>query len=422
MEVYLDNHSGTKTDPRVIEEMMPYLKEIYGNPQNDHYQSLKSKEALEKARERVAYLINAKSSEIFFTSCGSESNNLAIKGAIMAYRTKGNHVIVSSIEHFSVLYAVKRLEQILGLEVTYIDVDNYGVVNVEQLKNSLREETILVSIQHANPEIGTIQPIEEISSIIREFNKNKKGDFKTIFHTDAVASCGIIEVDVEKLGVDLLSLSGSQFYGPRGAASLYIRKGIRITPQIDGGIQEGGIRAGTENVPAIVGLGKAAEIAKEEMKENYERIRNLRDRLFKGIKNNVDYVYLNGHPEKRLPSNLSLSFEFVEGESITLLLNERGIYVSSGSACASKALKMSHVLKSINVDPAIGQGTITFTLSKYNTEEEIDYVIGVLPPIIKKLRELSPLYSHFIKTGERMPAGPGTDYEEHFKEEDTYEY
>jgi cysteine desulfurase len=404
MEIYLDNHSGTKTDPQVLEAMLPYLKEYYGNPQSLHSLGTKSKQAIEKAREQVASLIGATPQEIYFTSCGSESNNLAIKGIAWAYKEKGKHIIVSQIEHFSVLYSAKRLQQ-QGFEVTYLPVDKYGFVSIEELKESIRKDTILVSIQHANPEIGTIQPIEEIAKVCKEHN--------IFFHTDAVATCGVIEIDVKKLNVDLLSLSGSQFYGPKGSAALYIKKGIRVIPQIDGGIQEGGYRSGLENVAGIVGLGKASEIAKNELQENYKKLLNLRDKLISELPKRIEYIYLNGPLENRLPNNVNISIEFIEGEGIFLLLNNHGIYVTSGSACASKALKMSHVLTAINVDPAVGQGSILMTLSKYNTEHEIDYILNVFPEVVKKLREISPLYSYFKKTGERKPAGPGTDYEHH---------
>ncbi|MCS7150929.1 MAG: cysteine desulfurase [Endomicrobia bacterium] len=413
MKVYLDNHSGTKLDPEVLEAMLPYLTEHYGNAQSLHDLGTKSKEALETARAQVAGLINCLPQEIIFTSCGSEANNLAIKGTASAYREYGRHIIVSAVEHLSVLYSVKRLNQLLGIEYTVVPVDKYGVVDLVEFGKSLREDTFLVSIQLANPEIGTIQPIKKIAEIIKEFNQQKKNkQIKTLLHTDAVAACGIVPVDVKELEVDLLSLSASQFYGPKGVAALYVRKGVRIVPQIDGGIQENGYRAGTENVACIVGLGKAAEIAYKQLQQNYQKMLNLRDKMIKEIQKKIEYVYLNGHPDNRLPNNVNFSFEFIEGESILLLLNQKGIYVSSGSACTSKALKLSHVLEAIGIDPAVGQGSVVFTLSKYNTEEEIDYVLEQLPQVVERLRSYSPLYSHFIKTGQRMQAGPGTEYDD----------
>lgn len=419
MEVYLDNHSTTKIDPEVLEEMLPYLKENYGNPQSLHNLGQRSKDAIEKSRQQVANFINCQPEEIIFTSCGSESNNLAIKGIAFAYKDVGKHIIVSLVEHLSVLNSVKKLKQLFGFEYDIVGVDSYGVVKLDELKKLLREDTILVSMQLANPEIGTIQPIKEISNIIKEFNEKRKNkNTKTFFHTDAVACCGIIPVDIKELGVDLLSLSATQFYGPKGAAALFVKKGIKIISQIDGGIQENNKRAGTENVASIVGLGKAAEIAKIQLEENCKKMLNLRNKLIDGIKNKIQYVYLNGHPTQRLPNNVNFSFEFVEGESILLLLNQKGIYVASGSACTSKTLKLSYVLEAIGVDKAVGQGSITFTLSKYITEDEIDYVLETLPPIIEKLRSFSPLYSYFLKTGQRMKAGPGTDYDEDHHSED----
>lgn len=411
MEVYLDNNSATKIDPEVLDEMLSYLREDYGNPQSLHNLGQKAKNAIENARQQVAQFINCRPEEIIFTSCGSESNNLAIKGVAFAYKDFGKHIIVSSIEHLSVLNSVERLKKLFGFEYDIVPVDNYGRIKLDALKNLLREDTILVSVQHANPEIGTIQPVKEVAKIISEFNQQRKNkQVRTLFHTDAVSSCGVIPVDVKDLGVDLLTFSGAQLYGPKGVAVLFVRKGVRIVPLIDGGVQENNRRAGTENVACIVGLAKAVEIVKKQMEENCKKMVYLRDKMIKEIPEKIQYVYLNGHPIERLPNNVNFSFEFVEGESILLLLNQKGIYVSSGSACASKNLKLSYVLEAIGIDVAVGQGTVMFTLSKYNTEEEIDYLLQELPLIITKLRSLSPLYSHFLKTGERMKAGPGTHY------------
>jgi len=385
----------------VLNEMLPYLKDAYGNAQSMHSLGNRSKEALEQARHQTADLINANDDEIYFTSCGSESNNLAVKGAAAAYTSKGKHIIVSTIEHFSVLNSAKRLEQ-AGFQVTALPVDKYGVISIDDLKQAIRPDTVLVSIQQANPEIGTIQPIEELARIAKA-----KG---ILFHTDAVATAGTIPVDVNNLGVDLLTLAGSQFYGPKGAAALYIKKGVRVIPQIDGGVQENGRRAGTENVPAIVGLGKASEIAKAEMAENNKKLIALRDRLVSALPSQMEHIYLNGHPVNRLANNINFSVEFIEGEAMLLFLDSAGIYISSGSSCASKALKMSHVLSAIKVDSAVAQGSVLMTLSKYNSNEDIDYILSEFPPIIKKLRDMSPLYAHFKKTGQRQAAGPGTDY------------
>ena len=409
IQVYLENQANTRIDEAVLNEMIPYLKENYGNAQSMHSPGAISKDAIEKARRQVASLIGSKENEIYFTSCGSESNNLVIKGVAEAYKQKGRHIIMSAIEHFSVLYSGRRLSQ-NGFEITYLPVDKHGFVSLGDVKKSLRPDTILVSVQHANPEIGTIQPIEEISKIVREKN--------ILFHTDAVCTAGIIPVDVNKLGVDLLTLSGSQFYGPKGAAGLYIKKSVRVTPMIDGGIQEDGLRAGTENVSCIVGFGKACEIAKNEIEENSKKIIRLRDRLIFELPKKIEYIYLNGPVKNRLPNNVNFSVEFIEGEGMFLLLDKKGVYVSSGSACASKSLKMSHVLSAIKVDPAIGQGSILMTLSKYNTDEEIDYVLSEFPGVVKKLRDMSPLYAHFQKTGNRLVAGPGTDYEHQHEHEE----
>lgn len=409
-EIYLDNGAGTKIDDRVLNEMLPYLKENYGNAQSMHSLGARSKDALDKARKLSADLINAGENEIYFTSCGSESNNLAIKGVAEANLQKGKHIIVSGVEHFSVLYAAKRLGQ-MGFEITYLPVDKYGLVSPEDVKKAIKKETILVSVQHSNPEIGTIQPIEEIAKLVKE-----NGSF---FHTDAVCTAGLLPIDVNKIGVDLLTYCSAQFYGPRGAAALYIRKGTKVTPQIDGGIQENGRRAGTENIPAIVGFGKACEIAKQEMNGNYEKIIKLRDRLIKELPRKIEHIYLNGHPEKRLANNINFSVEFIEGEGMLLFLDEKGISVTSGSACTSKALKMSHVLAATGMDTAVAQGSVLMTLSKYNSNEDVDYILNEFPPIVKNLRDMSPLYAYFKKTGKRQEAGPGTDYEHEHEQEST---
>jgi len=400
-EIYLDNSAGTKIDDRVLNEMLPYLKENYGNAQSMHSLGARSKDALDKARKLSADLINAGENEIYFTSCGSEANNLAIKGVAEASTQKGKHIIVSGVEHFSVLYAAKRLSQ-TGFEITYLPVDKYGLVSPDDVKKAIRKDTILVSVQHSNPEIGTIQPIEDIAKIVKENG--------SLFHTDAVCTAGLMPIDVNKIGVDLLTFCSAQFYGPRGAAALYIRKGTKIIPQIDGGIQENGRRAGTENIPAIVGFGKACEIAKQEMNENYTKIIKLRDRLINELPQKIEYIYLNGHPEKRIANNVNFSVEFIEGEGMLLFLDEQGISVTSGSACTSKALKMSHVLAATGMDTAVAQGSVLMTLSKYNSNEDIDYILNEFPPIVKNLRDMSPLFAFFKKTGKRQEAGPGTDY------------
>jgi cysteine desulfurase len=401
-QVYMDNQSNTKLDERVFEAMLPYFKDNYGNPQSMYSLGAISKDAIDAARLSAAALVGATEDEVYFTSCGSESNNLAIKGAASAYKQKGKHIVVSEIEHFSVLYSARRLAQ-EGFEVSHAPVDRYGTVIVEELEKLIRPDTILVSIQHANTEIGTIQPVEEIAKLV-----HAKG---ALFHTDAVCTAGTIPVDIKKIGADLLTFSASQFYGPKGTAALVVKKGTRVTPQIDGGIQENGRRAGTENVPAIVGLGKACDIALAEMAKNTKKISVLRDRIINELPAKIKYIYLNGHPKNRLPGNVNFSIEFVEGEGMFLHLDAKGIFVSSGSACASKALKMSHVLTAIGVDTAVGQGSILMSLSKYNNDAEIDYLLEQFPEVVSKLRVMSPLFAYFEKTGQRKPAGPGTDYD-----------
>jgi len=400
--VFLDNHSGRRLDERVYESMRPFLKDHYGNAQSMHSLGAQAKDALEKARGQVAGLIKARPEEICFTSCGSEANNLALKGIVQAQADKGKHLIISEIEHVSVLSAARRLER-TGFEVTTLPVDRYGLVDPDALIKALRPDTVLVSVQHANPEIGTIQEISALARITHDRGK--------LFHTDAVSTCGIIETDTIQLGVDLLSLSGAQMYGPRGAAALYVKKGVRLVPQIEGGIQENNRRAGTENIPAYVGLGRAAEIAFGEMSANRERVVRLRDRLIGELPRRIEHVYLNGHPVRRLPDNVNFSVEFIEGEGMLLFLDGQNIHVTSGSACTSKNLKMSHVLAALKLDAAVAQGSVTMTLSKYNTDEDVDLVLAEFPGIVKKLRDLSPLYAYFLKTGKRQEAGPGTDYE-----------
>ena len=381
--IYLDNASSTKTDDRVIDEMMPYLKDIYGNPSSVHQAGADAREGLEKARNSAAALISSSPEEIYFTSCGTESNNFALNGILEANRNKGNHIITSSIEHLSILNPLKELQK-KGFEVTIVPVDNKGFVFLAEIKKAIRSNTVLISIMHANNEIGTIQNIREISDIAKNAG--------IIMHSDAVATAGIIPFSVDELGVDALSFSSQQMYGPKGAAALYIRKGVRIKPLILGGVQERGRRAGTENIPSIVGFGKACEIAKLEMEQDSIMLINLRGRLIKGIMDNIKEISLNGSLENRLPGNVHISFEYIEGESIVLFLNMQGITVATGSSCASQALKVSHVCTSIGLGQATAQGSILFSIGKYNTVADIDKVISVLPPIIEKLRKMSPLY------------------------------
>ncbi len=387
-KVYLDHAATTPVHPRVLEAMLPYFSGRFGNPSNLHDIGREAKNAVDEARAKTALLINAKPEEIYFTSSGSESNNFALKGLAQANSQKGKHIIVSQIEHFSVLHPAKSLEK-SGFTVTALPTDKTGLVDPADVAKAITKDTILVSIMHSNNEIGTIQQIEEIAKITKE-----KG---ILFHTDAVASVGWVPVDVVTLGVDALSLSGHQFYGPKGAAALFVRKGVRIKPQIEGGVQEEGRRAGTENVPALVGLGAAAELAGAEIAHRMSYLAGLRDRLQKGLADKIDHLVINGHPTRRLPHNLNVSMWYVEGESMLLFLNMAGVSVSSGSACTSRSLKSSHVLSCIGTDAAVANGTLLMTLGMGNNAEDIDYVIEKLPPIVKRLREMSPLYEDMIK-------------------------
>jgi cysteine desulfurase len=368
--------------------MMPYFTGKFGNPSNLHDLGREAKNAVEEARAKTAALIGAKTEEVFFTSSGTESNNFAVKGLAQANSQKGNHIIVSQMEHFSVLHPVKSLEKV-GFTVTQIVPDKQGLIDPADVAKAITKETVLVSIMHSNNEIGTLQPVAEIGKITRE-----KG---VLFHTDAVASVGWVPVDVQALGVDALSLSGHQFYGPKGAAALFVRKGVRIKPQIEGGVQEDGRRGGTENVPALVGLGKASEIARAEIGNRVSYLTPLRDKLLSGLQAKVADMVVNGHPVRRLPHNVNVSFLFVEGESMLLFLNMAGIYVSSGSACTSRSLKSSHVLSCIGTDAAAANGTLLLTIGMGTTSGDVDTVLEKLPPIVQRLREMSPLYEDMLK-------------------------
>ncbi|MFW6118652.1 MAG: cysteine desulfurase family protein [Chloroflexota bacterium] len=388
--VYLDNAATTPLLPEVREAMMPYLGDIFGNPSSLHDWGDGAREAIGRARSQVAQLISADPGEIIFTGSGTESNNFAVKGLALAQQAKGKHVVVSAIEHFSVLHSARTLEK-LGFEVSEVPVDEHGVVDPDDVLRQIRKDTILVSIMHANGEVGTIEPIREIARITRER--------KIPFHTDAVATVGTMPVNVAELGVDALSLAGNQFYGPKGVGVLWIRKGVRIMPLLDGGIQEEGRRAGTENVPAIVGLGKAAELAKTHMADRIKRLTPLRDHLLKELPSRIERVVITGHPQHRLPGHASFCVEFIEGESMLMLLNSKGIAVSSGSACTSRALKASHVLIAMGLSHEVAQGSILYTLGIDNTKEDIDYVLETMPSIVDRLRQMSPLYAKFSKTG-----------------------
>ena len=387
-KVYLDNTATTPVLPEVRDVMLPFLTESFGNPSCLHEWGDIPRDAMETARGQVAELIGANPEEVIFTSSGTESNNMAVKGLAMAQQKKGKHVVVSAIEHFSVLNSAKTLEK-WGFTYSTVPVDKYGVVNPEDVRKAIRDDTILVSIMHANNEIGTIEPIEEIAKITKE-----KG---ILFHTDAVATTGNIPVNVKDLGIDTLSLAGNMFYGPKGAAALWVKKGTRILPLLDGGIQEGGRRAGTENVAGIVGMGKAAELARVAMSSRVKQLTEIRDYLIKELPLKISHVVVTGHPQNRLPGHASFCIEFIEGESMLMLLNAKGVGVTSGSACTSRALQVSHVLLAMGLPHEIAQGSLLFGMGINNTKEDMDYVLEVLPPIVERLRQMSPLYSKFIK-------------------------
>jgi len=381
--VYMDNAATTPPFPEVVEAMLPFIKENFGNPSSLHNYGVYVKKEIEKARKKVADLIHASAEEIIFTSSGAEANNLALKGIALAYQRKGKHIIISEIEHYSVLHSARSLER-MGFEITHIPVDKYGTVNPDDVLKAIKKETILISVMHANHEVGTIEPIAEIGKIARE-----RG---VLLHTDATQSVGHIQVDVQDMNVDMLSLSGHRFYGPKGIGALYLRKETRITPIIHGGIQEDGRRGGTENVPAIIGLGVAAEMVQKDLPETIERIKAMRDKLEKGLLERIDHIYVNGHPTQRLPGFLNLCVEFVEGESMVMMLNARGICAATGSACTSMARKASHVLTAMGIDEVLAQGSLLFSLGRENTEREVEQVLEVLPAIVEKLRQMSPLY------------------------------
>ena len=370
-------------DSRVFEAMKPYFMEDYGNPSSSHSFGNSAKEALAASREKVAQLVAAeKAQEVIFTSGGTESNNLAIKGVAYRNRAKGNHIITTAIEHISVINICKFLQK-QGFEVTYVPVDKQGVVDIEKLKEAINDKTILISVMYANGEIGTIQPIREIGKLAQENN--------VIFHVDAVDAAGKVPINVKEEKIDLLSISSNDMYGPKGVGALYIKTGTKIQPIIQGGGQERGLRSGTENIPGIVGMGKAAELARKEMKSEGKRLTQLRDKLIKGVLDKIDYSFLNGHPTERLPGNANLRFSYIEGESLILGLDMYGVQVSSGSACTSKTLEPSHVLLAIGLAHEEAHGSLVFTMGKQNSEEDVNYVLEILPDVVKRLRALSPL-------------------------------
>jgi len=380
----MDHAATTYVKEDVLKEMLPFFTEKYGNPSSVHYFGREVRRAVESAREKVAHALGAQPSEIYFTAGGSESDNWAIKGIAFSNRKKGNHIITTAIEHHAVLHTCQYLEK-NGFDVTYLPVDEYGRISPKQVEDAITDKTILISVMFANNEVGTIQPIKEIGRIAKER--------KIYFHTDAVQAVGNIEINVEDLNVDLLSLSAHKFYGPKGVGALYVRKGTRIDSFIHGGAQERNKRAGTENIPGIVGLGKAIELATQNIESSNKRIIQLRDRLIEGILNKIPYVKLNGHPTERLPGNVNFSFEFIEGEALLLSLDMKGIAASSGSACTSGSLDPSHVLLAMGLPHEIAHGSLRLTLGEENTEEDIEYCLEVLPDIVDRLRRMSPLFA-----------------------------
>jgi len=382
--IYMDHSATTPTRREVLDAMIPYYTEHYGNPSSIYSIARESKKAIDTARAQVAKALNAEPDEIYFTSGGSESDNWAIKGIAFANRKKGNHIITSKIEHHAVLHTFEYLEK-EGFTVTYLPVDKYGLVDPAELEKAITDKTILVSIMYANNEIGTIEPIPELAAVAKKH--------KVYFHTDAVQAIGNIPIDVKAQDIDLLSLSAHKFYGPKGSGALYIRKGVKIDNLIHGGGQERRRRAGTENIAGIVGLGKAIEMATADIEGHNRKIRAMKDRLQAGILEKIPNAYLNGHPEKRLPGNINISFEFIEGESMLLWLDDEGICASTGSACTSGSLEPSHVLLATGLPVEISHGSLRLTLGDSNTQEDVDFVLGALPKIVLRLREMSPLYT-----------------------------
>lgn len=386
--IYLDNAATTKTDEEVVKAMLPYFTENYGNASSVYEFGNKNKIVIEEARETIAKAINAKPQEIYFTAGGSESDNWALKATAEAYRQKGKHIITSKIEHHAILHTCQYLER-EGYEITYLDVDEHGVVNLEELKAAIRPDTILISIMFANNEIGTIEPIKEIGAIAKEAG--------VFFHTDAVQAFGQIPIDVEEMNIDMLSASGHKLNGPKGIGFLYIRKGIKSGSFIHGGAQERKRRAGTENIPGIVGLKKATEIALDTMQERIEKESQLRDYLMSRVLKEVPYSRVNGSRTNRLPNNVNFCFQFIEGESLLIMLDMKGICASSGSACTSGSLDPSHVLLAIGLPHEIAHGSLRLTLGKETTKEDIDTTIEAIKKIVAKLRDMSPLYEDFKK-------------------------
>ena len=389
--IYMDNAATTRVTEPVMQAMLPYFTEIFGNPSSIHSFGREAHRALDEARSRVADALGAKPNEIYFTGCGTESDNWAIRGAAYARKGKGRHIITSAIEHHAVLHTCEQLEK-EGFEVTYLGVDEYGLVNPADLESAMREDTILVSIMTANNEIGTIQPITELAAIAKAHG--------ALFHTDAVQAIGSVKFDVKQMGIDMLSLSGHKFHAPKGVGALYIRTGVKIERFIQGGAQERTQRAGTENLASIVGMGKAIELAAEKVDEHNAYLTGLRDHMISRILTEIPATRLNGHAEKRLPGNVNVSIRYIEGEALLLSMDIKGIAASSGSACTSGSLDPSHVLLAIGLPHEIAHGSLRLSLSEDNTLEEVDYAVGSLKEIVTRLRDMSPLYADAVERGE----------------------
>ncbi len=382
-KVYMDYSATTPTKKEVVDAMMPYFTENFGNPSSVHSFGREAKNVVNEARETLANTIGAKREEIYFTAGGTESDNWAIKGIAKALKAKGNHIITTTVEHHAVLHTCEGLAK-EGFEVTFLPVDEYGLINLEDLKAAIKDTTILITMMYVNNEIGTMQPIKEIGAIAKEN--------KIVFHTDAVQAYGNVAIDVDDLGIDIMSISSHKIYGPKGIGAMYIRKGVRIGAFVDGGAQERKRRAGTENVPGIVGFAKAAQLANENLESHRAHLIHLRDKLAKGIMDSIPYAKYNGHPTERHPGNVNICFEFIEGESLLLSLDLKGIAASSGSACTSGSLDPSHVLMAIGLTHEIAHGSLRLTVGDFTTEEDVDYVIQELAPIVDRLRQMSPLY------------------------------
>ncbi len=382
--IYMDNAATTRVTEPVAQAMMPYLTEVFGNPSSVHGFGRDARKALDHARAQVAQALGAEPREIYFTGCGTESDNWAIRGAAYAHKNKGNHIITTTIEHHAVLHTCEQLEK-EGFEVTYLEVDENGLIDLKALEAAIRPTTILITVMAANNEIGTLEPIEEIGSIARAHN--------VLFHTDAVQAIGSVPFDVKRMNIDMLSLSGHKFHAPKGVGALYIRSGVKIDRLIRGGAQERGQRAGTENLASIVGMGRAIELATQNLEAHNAKLSALRDRMIQGILDKIPEVRLNGHPTLRLPGNVNVSVRYIEGESLLLSLDLKGIAASSGSACTSGSLDPSHVLLAIGLPHEIAHGSLRFSLSEENTEAEVDYVVNTLQEIVDRLRAMSPLYN-----------------------------